>query len=171
MSAEETGKVGGPALKMREMIQRLEVDVLEFAYEKLGRIYTDARNACLECENTIDCSRWLEAAQSRDRPVFCPNLERFERFISQSVAEGLSPEAAIAFLISAETELPPELTRHADGMAALEAALDLRERGERGVKITVALSGETFSPADFAKAVGAERLSPKKPSGRGTGQV
>ena len=64
--------------RMRRMIRRLDVDVLELAYARLGAVIEDARGACLDCPNTPACRLWLAAPAGR--PTFCPNLGRFERF-------------------------------------------------------------------------------------------
>lgn len=61
----------------------------------------------------------------------------------------------MTFLISAATTVPLELTRQSDALAALDAALDFRERGCRSIKITDTRSGKAFSPAEFASVVGA----------------
>jgi hypothetical protein len=74
-----------PALKardrrMRRMIRRLDVDILELAYARLGAVIDNARMTCLTCPHTAACRRWLQDAPA-ERPTFCPNLDRFERFI------------------------------------------------------------------------------------------
>ena len=71
------------ARRMRAMIQRLDVDMLELAYADLGSVYTEAARRCLHCETTAECLRWLETAECAERPAFCPNLELFERFGAQ----------------------------------------------------------------------------------------
>lgn len=65
--------------RMRRMMRRLRVDVLELAYARLGGDIEEARTACLACPNTPACRLWLNA-DSPERPTFCPNLGRFERF-------------------------------------------------------------------------------------------
>jgi hypothetical protein len=66
--------------RMRRMIRRLDVDVLELAYAKLGAEIDSARMTCLTCPHTAACRRWLQDTPT-ERPTFCPNLGRFERFI------------------------------------------------------------------------------------------
>lgn len=68
----------------------------------------------------------------------------------------------MAFLISAATTVPPELAKQPDALAALDAALDLRERGCRRIKITDTRNGKTFSPAEFASAVGTSEDQSRK---------
>lgn len=60
----------------------------------------------------------------------------------------------MTFIISAATTVPAEITKQSDALAALDAALDLRERGCRNIKITDTRSGKSFRPAEFANAVG-----------------
>jgi hypothetical protein len=67
--------------RMRRMMRRLGVDLLELGYARLGAEINDARKACLVCPKTAACRLWLNAA-SPGRPTFCPNLGRFERFVA-----------------------------------------------------------------------------------------
>ena len=81
MGVPDTGDVEDQAQRMREMIQRLDVDMLELAYAGLGGVFADASKVCASCENAVECSRWLnDAAERGDRPAFCPNLALFKRF-------------------------------------------------------------------------------------------
>ena len=85
MSVPETDDVEDQAQRIGKMIQRLDVDLLELAYTRLGAVYTDAQKVCLSCERAAECSRWLTAASLHDeRPAFCPNLPLFERFVVPS---------------------------------------------------------------------------------------
>jgi hypothetical protein len=65
--------------RLRQMIRRLDVDLLELSYAGLGAEYEAARKACLTCPNIARCRRWLDAG-SAAAPLFCINLSRFERF-------------------------------------------------------------------------------------------
>ena len=65
--------------RMRRMMRRLDVDLLEFAYARLGAVYDEARTACLTCPNAARCQGWLAGAAA-ETPLFCINLSRFERF-------------------------------------------------------------------------------------------
>ena len=66
-------------MRMRQMMRRLNVDLLDFAYAKLGVVSHEARQACLSCPNTARCQLWLAGASTED-PLFCINLSRFERY-------------------------------------------------------------------------------------------
>ena len=68
----------------------------------------------------------------------------------------------MTYLISAATAVPAEITKQSDALAALDAALDLRERGCRNIKITDTRSGKSFRPAEFASAVGVSAEQPRK---------
>jgi hypothetical protein len=84
MSVPETGEIEDQAQRMRAMIRRLDVDILELAYAGLGGVRAKARKTCLSCENATECARWLDVAlQAGERPTFCPNLPLFERFATR----------------------------------------------------------------------------------------
>lgn len=70
-------------IRMRAMLQRLNVDTLELAYAKLGAVYHQARENCRNCEHTEACVFWLDE-EAAERPTFCPNLETFERFLEEA---------------------------------------------------------------------------------------
>jgi hypothetical protein len=85
MSVPETDDIEDEARRIAKMIQRLDVDVLELAYARLGAIYADTHRVCSSCESAAECSRWLAVAPQHDeRPAFCPNLPVFERFVVPS---------------------------------------------------------------------------------------
>ena len=65
--------------RMRRMIRRLRVDVLELAYANVGATYSAARAACLDCAHAARCQAWL-LANADGPPSFCPNLDRFAQF-------------------------------------------------------------------------------------------
>jgi hypothetical protein len=84
MSGPETGDLEDQAQRMRKMIERLDVDILELAYAGLGGVRAKASRTCSACENATECARWLDVAlHSAERPTFCPNLPLFERFTSR----------------------------------------------------------------------------------------
>jgi len=84
MNAPENGEVESRARRMREMIKRLDVDMLELAYARVGKTYADAGETCRRCANTAQCLKWLAAASvGQTRPTFCPNLRRFEGFATR----------------------------------------------------------------------------------------
>jgi hypothetical protein len=67
------------AVRMGEMIQRLDVDPFVLAYLREGDGYEEARMTCFDCSNTARCLKWLNAsAPNAEPPTFCPNLSLFE---------------------------------------------------------------------------------------------
>lgn len=67
------------ALRMHEMMQRLEVDPVKLARLRGGDAYADARAMCLSCGASERCLRWLDnPVRTSNRPEFCPNLTLFE---------------------------------------------------------------------------------------------
>ena len=79
MNSAEATELENRAQRMRQMVRRLDVEILELAYADLGATYTKAGDICLNCKSVTECLRWLDAAETA-RPSFCPNLELFERF-------------------------------------------------------------------------------------------
>ncbi len=67
-------------IRMRAMLERLNVDTLELAYAKLGAVYVKAQEACRNCDRKRACVLWLDE-EFPERPSFCPNIETFERFL------------------------------------------------------------------------------------------
>lgn len=65
--------------RLRGMMRRLDIDLLEFAYARVGAVYDEARRSCRACPSTVRCRTWLASA-SDEPPLFCINLSRFERF-------------------------------------------------------------------------------------------
>lgn len=85
MSVPDTDDVEDQAQRIGKMIRRLDVDLLELAYTRLGTVYADANRVCSSCESAAECSRWLTvASQHGERPAFCPNLPLFEHFVVKS---------------------------------------------------------------------------------------
>ncbi len=67
------------AQRMREMIERLDVDTLKLACLRNGDAYVEARVKCLDCGNTGQCFQWLDTpSPDVESPVFCPNVSVFE---------------------------------------------------------------------------------------------
>jgi hypothetical protein len=67
------------ALRMHEMMRRLDVDPAKLARLRGGDAYANARATCLSCRASERCLFWLDTtAQAEGRPVFCPNLALFE---------------------------------------------------------------------------------------------
>jgi hypothetical protein len=66
------------AVRMHEMMQRLDVDAAKLARQRGGDAYADARARCLSCRAKEACLRWLDAPASGGRPEFCPNLTLFD---------------------------------------------------------------------------------------------
>ncbi len=84
MRPREPASVERRGTRMREMIRRLDVDVLELAYAGAGSVYAEAAKTCLTCENTSACLAWIDAQpRGAEHPTFCPNLRVFERFATQ----------------------------------------------------------------------------------------
>jgi hypothetical protein len=72
-------RVERQAVRMHEMMDRLDVDPAEFARLRQGDVYAEARTRCLHCGTTDKCLRWLEDInRAGTSPDFCPNLQLFE---------------------------------------------------------------------------------------------
>ena len=79
MNVEHDVAADRQARLMREMIHRLDIDLLEFAYDRLGTTYELARETCQTCINATACTAWLAGADA-GAPNFCPNLAALSRF-------------------------------------------------------------------------------------------
>ena len=67
------------AVRMHEMMRRLDVDPAKLARLRGGDAYAEARARCLSCRASDVCLRWLDAPSTgAKRPGFCPNLALFE---------------------------------------------------------------------------------------------
>jgi hypothetical protein len=67
------------AVRMHEMMRRLDVDPARLARLRRGDTYAEARARCLSCAAGEACLRWLGVPSiSGGRPEFCPNLALFE---------------------------------------------------------------------------------------------
>jgi uncharacterized protein DUF6455 len=68
------------AVRIHEMMRRLDVDPAKLARLRRGDAYAEARATCLSCRASEACLRWLGAPSTgAKRPEFCPNLALFER--------------------------------------------------------------------------------------------
>ncbi len=66
------------AVRMRQMMDRLDVDTAAFARMRGGEAYAEARARCLKCLDIGDCLRWLDGYYGAESgPDFCPNLGVF----------------------------------------------------------------------------------------------
>ena len=67
------------ALRMHDMMKRLDVDPGKLARLRGGDAYAEACAKCLSCRTSEECLRWLDdSAQAGRRPELCPNLPLFE---------------------------------------------------------------------------------------------
>jgi hypothetical protein len=67
------------AVRMREMMQRLDVDPGKLARLRSGNAYLEGRARCLSCSANNRCLQWLDSpVQAEGRAEFCPNLALFE---------------------------------------------------------------------------------------------
>ena len=61
------------AIRMHQMMDRLEVDVIAFVRLRRGETYAEARSICLSCLEGDKCLRWLDG-KTDATPDFCPML-------------------------------------------------------------------------------------------------
>jgi len=67
------------AIRMHEMLDRLDVDPVALVRLRNGDAYAGARSLRLFCGTSDKCLRWLDGYSRPDRsPDFCPNLRVFE---------------------------------------------------------------------------------------------
>ena len=72
-------RVERQAIRMHEMLDRLDVDPVALVRLRNGDAYAGARSLCLSCGTSDKCLRWLDGCGRQDRrPDFCPNLRVFE---------------------------------------------------------------------------------------------
>lgn len=61
------------ALRLHEMMKRLDVDRGKLARLRRGEAYAEARATCLSCGTSEKCLRWLDdATRGTERQEFCP---------------------------------------------------------------------------------------------------
>lgn len=66
------------AVRMHQMMRRLDADPGALIRLRNGEAYAEARAKCLTCKATGDCLRWLDGyALEVEGPDFCPNLQLF----------------------------------------------------------------------------------------------
>ena len=72
-------RVERQAIRMHEMLDRLDVDPVALLRLQNGDAYAGARSLCLFCGASDKCLRWLDGyGRQARRPDFCPNLRVFE---------------------------------------------------------------------------------------------
>lgn len=68
------------AIRLHQMMARLDVDAAKLARMRRGETYAEARTRCLNCGSAEKCLRWLNGYGRQDKlPEFCPNLRDFEK--------------------------------------------------------------------------------------------
>ncbi len=70
-------KVERQAIRMHRMMDRLNVNAVALVRLQHGDVYAKARSACLSCQNSDLCLKWLDR-QADGTPDFCPILEVLE---------------------------------------------------------------------------------------------
>jgi hypothetical protein len=66
------------AVRMLQMMRRLDVDPGDLIRERQGEAYSEARARCLACLTIGECLRWLDGYNLEgEQPGFCPNVELF----------------------------------------------------------------------------------------------
>ena len=67
------------AIRMHQMMHRLDVDIAAFIRVRNGEAYVEARSRCLKCSDIPDCLRWLDGyGRVGEVPHFCPNFKIFQ---------------------------------------------------------------------------------------------
>ena len=78
MRPEAYRSVERQAVRMHQMMRRLDVDPGALIRLRRGEAYAEARARCLSCATIGDCLRWLDGYALEDEgPDFCPNLRLF----------------------------------------------------------------------------------------------
>ncbi len=78
MRTDACRSVERQAVRMHQMMRRLDVDPAALIRLRRGEAYAQARANCLSCTTTGDCLRWLDGyALEGEGPHFCPNLPLF----------------------------------------------------------------------------------------------
>ncbi len=61
------------AVRMHQMMNRLNVDAIALVRLNNGDVYAEARSRCLSCLDSDRCQRWLDGDGGLQRsPDFCP---------------------------------------------------------------------------------------------------
>ncbi len=78
MRTDADRSVERQAVRMHQMMRRLDVDPGVLIRLRRGDAYAEARARCLACTTIGDCLRWLDGyALEVEGPDFCPNLQLF----------------------------------------------------------------------------------------------
>lgn len=73
-------RVERQALRLQDVMERLDVDPVALARLDAGRAFMAARSRCLHCGTTDLCLRWLEQAPTAGETAdFCPNRRLLEQ--------------------------------------------------------------------------------------------
>lgn len=79
MTASVNRNVERQAVRMHQMMQRLNIDAPRFGVLQFGNTYGESRARCLNCQSVGECLAWLDATPpKRETPGFCPNTSFFE---------------------------------------------------------------------------------------------
>jgi hypothetical protein len=71
-------RVERQAVRMHQMMDRLNVDPIALVRLRNGDAYAEARARCLFCGTSDLCMRWLDGESPQGgSPDFCPNLSIF----------------------------------------------------------------------------------------------
>lgn len=66
------------AVRMREMMEKLNVDEGKLVRLEQGAAYAEARTRCMYCPVANECLFWIDAdPPSAIEPDFCPNFRLF----------------------------------------------------------------------------------------------
>jgi hypothetical protein len=70
---------------MSEMMQRLELDPVATAQQRLGLTLAHAIRTCQSCDASEVCCEWLKRASAHlhHPPAFCPNAPLFEQLLKE----------------------------------------------------------------------------------------
>ena len=92
-------RVERQAIRMHEMLDRLDVDPVTLVRLRNGDAYTGARSLCLFCGSSDECLRWLDGCRRKEKsPDFLSQLARFRSLQEKRVtslcdlAEQLAPD-------------------------------------------------------------------------------
>jgi hypothetical protein len=67
-------RVERQATRLKDMMDRLDVDPVALARLKRGQAYQEAQAACLFCRQADRCLAWLDFDTAAEpNPEFCPN--------------------------------------------------------------------------------------------------
>lgn len=79
MRSQAYRSVERQAVRLHQMMCRLDVDPAALIRLRRGETYAEARSRCLSCATSGDCLRWLDGyALEAESPEFCPNFKTFQ---------------------------------------------------------------------------------------------